>query len=561
MAEYRVRLTDETIGRLLSNNFFRLPSYQRPYMGGQEKLQSLLAELISAFKQRHRHYLGAIVTVRDDQQMLTLVDGQQRLVSISLIIAAIRSHFRTHGDDERASEIERTYLFSRRDLRTMSKVAHLSLAPDSNAAFRQIAEDTQEATSENESRWSKVMNDAAEFIAASVPEIGTSTESLIEFIEFLNNQVEVTFVVAPELDAVTIADNLRTQGISIGFPDSIKTYIFNTATSRAWEVEQLWQKFETILTMAGRTVEPDVFLRHYWNSRYDYVERQEGLLIRMQDTITSQQQAVDFCESLVQSVEHYASLFNSAHQVWTSISPSMQMYVLDLNAVQLSIMTPLVLSIVEFFSSNQQQLALQRLIAWSIRLIITEEQSADEPVARAISAAAGAISSRQLTTSADLEKRLKDDMPSNQEFQGQFGKWNCPKKNGALIRYVLRELEGYNRDILHVGAELIPSYGTDQVNPEHILPRSANNAEWPQFSAAEKISYLWRLGNMTLLASRPNAKEGNASFAAKKASYTSSAFTLTQLVGKESNWTPSSIEGHQAKLAKMAVKVWPLVRS
>jgi hypothetical protein len=93
-------------------------------------------------------------------------------------------------------------------------------------------------------------------------------------------------------------------------------------------------------------------------------------------------------------------------------------------------------------------------------------------------------------------------------------------------------------------------------NLEHILPQNPA-AGWEAFSDEELDIFVYRLGNMALMESGPNREVGNADYAAKKAAYAVSTFSLTRKVAEENeDWTPSRIEARQRALAKIATSVW-----
>ena len=93
-------------------------------------------------------------------------------------------------------------------------------------------------------------------------------------------------------------------------------------------------------------------------------------------------------------------------------------------------------------------------------------------------------------------------------------------------------------------------------NLEHILPQNPA-AGWEAFSDEELDIFVYRLGNMALMESGPNREVGNADYAAKKAAYAVSTFSLTRKVAEENeDGTPSRIEARQGALAKIATSVW-----
>jgi hypothetical protein len=70
--------------------------------------------------------------------------------------------------------------------------------------------------------------------------------------------------------------------------------------------------------------------------------------------------------------------------------------------------------------------------------------------------------------------------------------------------------------------------------------------------------YYKRIGNLTLLKQKVNSKIGNNGFSEKKKVYKISKLKITQGLVKNEKWGYSEIEERQKRLAKLALKAWPL---
>ncbi|MES2605938.1 MAG: DUF262 domain-containing protein, partial [Pseudomonadota bacterium] len=89
---------------------FRIPSYQRPYAWGRDQAQELLDDLLGALalapallSDAAPYFLGSIVLIKTDTvPEATVVDGQQRLTTLTILLSAIRA---TVGDDELQKDI------------------------------------------------------------------------------------------------------------------------------------------------------------------------------------------------------------------------------------------------------------------------------------------------------------------------------------------------------------------------------------------------------------------------------------------------------------------------
>ncbi len=113
----------KSIGEVLAstNSLFAVPSYQRDYSWEREQVQQLWKDIIDNIK-NHRseeYFMGAIV-INNSQQPEELIDGQQRLATISLLMCVIRDISKKYGKDKYSQKISDLYLGSSKFI-TMEK--------------------------------------------------------------------------------------------------------------------------------------------------------------------------------------------------------------------------------------------------------------------------------------------------------------------------------------------------------------------------------------------------------------------------------------------------------
>jgi hypothetical protein len=85
---HEVRLAD-----LFSDGYdFHIPNYQRPYAWEPEQAKQLLADLVDFMieKDQEPYFLGSIVLIKDTGPYAEVVDGQQRLTTLTILLAVLR---------------------------------------------------------------------------------------------------------------------------------------------------------------------------------------------------------------------------------------------------------------------------------------------------------------------------------------------------------------------------------------------------------------------------------------------------------------------------------------
>ena len=86
------------LSKILSSDFeYKIPVYQRPYAWTNEESSKLFEDLYSAFQSnaKNAYFLGSIILIKNQRsRIFDVVDGQQRLTTLTLLISAIISRFK-----------------------------------------------------------------------------------------------------------------------------------------------------------------------------------------------------------------------------------------------------------------------------------------------------------------------------------------------------------------------------------------------------------------------------------------------------------------------------------
>ena len=107
-----IRIQLEGIGHLLQDSRLAVPPYQRSYAWAEKNITQLFRDLSTALvEQEQEYFLGSIVLIDSPGDRPFVVDGQQRLATITILLAAIRDYFDEKGD-QRSQNIERDYLLN-----------------------------------------------------------------------------------------------------------------------------------------------------------------------------------------------------------------------------------------------------------------------------------------------------------------------------------------------------------------------------------------------------------------------------------------------------------------
>jgi uncharacterized protein with ParB-like and HNH nuclease domain len=99
----KIESTDQDIRNLLSSGYFRIPRFQRPYSWTTENIQEFWDDVV-----RDRpvdYFIGSMVTFKEGSQRYAVVDGQQRLTTITILLAVLRNRLQAVGFEDLAKGI------------------------------------------------------------------------------------------------------------------------------------------------------------------------------------------------------------------------------------------------------------------------------------------------------------------------------------------------------------------------------------------------------------------------------------------------------------------------
>lgn len=126
-----IKPTDRTIKTLLDTGFYKIPRFQRPYSWDKENVDDFWTDVTSADPD---YFIGSFVLYHEhvNSDVFMVVDGQQRLTTITLLLAAVRNAFHTLGHKGLATGVQK--LIEREDI---NNERHYVLRTETSYPFMQ----------------------------------------------------------------------------------------------------------------------------------------------------------------------------------------------------------------------------------------------------------------------------------------------------------------------------------------------------------------------------------------------------------------------------------------
>ncbi|MCI0565221.1 MAG: DUF262 domain-containing protein, partial [Nitrososphaera sp.] len=342
----------QTVGEILSAGFrYKVPAHQRDFSWTLEEVEQLWSDILDAIgEDLTEYFLGTIVVQESrDTKTRTIIDGQQRLATLSMILSAIRMVHKEHKD-ERAEEVYKDFL-GIRDRRSRVTEPRLSLNEINEPVFqRLVVEDASdddlslEIADRSAAPSNLLLSRAAQYMRHVVRERTKQSKKyedfLLELEEFIGDRVVLILVaVGDEADAYLIFETLNDRGLELSISDLLKNYIFSKAGNRLETVRKQWQEMAVILGTQDQTQ----FLRHYWLSKYGVV-RERDLYREMKRKFNSQSAVLRLMSELRDGADKYAAISLVDHGIWKDYGTGVRKNLETLQIFNLSQFKPLLLA-------------------------------------------------------------------------------------------------------------------------------------------------------------------------------------------------------------------------
>ncbi len=553
-----------TLNTIMGNGkSYQIPMYQRDYSWDKEDWEDLWNDILE-LPQDRTHYLGYLVLqqMNETEETFWVIDGQQRLTTVSLIALAIIALLKKWSEQgieqdnnkiRYEKEIER-YLgnFSTSKLTLSPK---LTLNRNNNDFYKSWMLNFRQPPSLSKLKPStKLMQQAFNFYYQKIEEMFDTQKSGAELTDFLektigNGLVFTTISVQNDLDAFKVFETLNARGVKLSPADLLKNYLFSQVSKSSQleldESERRWQNINDTL----RNNEISTYLRHYWNSKYK-LKRQPELFKALKKEISESGnpaiRAFDLLSDLEYQVVYYSAFGNPSDDLWNK---SERKYLKVLNLLEVTTCYSLMLAALHKLNRLHFEVILRELVQITLRYNLSGLNPNEAE--RLFSEVANRISNNELTDPRSIALALKPIYVPNDNFEIAFSSLSIStRRKKDLVKYLLISIENQisNSDYQFEDASS---------TIEHILPENPGIIWEDNFPPDIQEEFIYRVGNYTLLSASVNNKLNNEmSFSDKLKQYEQSKYKLSNEYCQYDKFTPEIIQLRQDQMAKVAKGIW-----
>lgn len=568
MAGTNFKTENNTFRKLLGNGLtYRIPAFQRDYSWDEGEWEDLWRDLQDTLQEGGQgHYMGYLVLQSSDDKSFEVIDGQQRLTTISILVLAvlkalerlIESGVAPDENRRRAEQLRSSYL-GFLDPITLVARPKLTLNRNNDRYWRIHLMPLTPLPKRGFRASEHLLRRAFEWFDAKVGALvvgkGDPGRDLAEFLEKAADRLFFTVItVTDELNAYRVFETLNARGVRLSATDLLKNWLFSLLDqkgSSSHELGDLEERWENLVERLGAESFPE-FLRVHWNSRRA-ATRDGALFKTIRAAIRDRQAVFDLLREMGEDVDHYLALRSPELSAWT---PEARECVERLALFRVTRPFSMLIAARRRFADPEFLEVLRACVVISLRYNVICGNSTGEQE-RVYNDAALAIASGDLATAGQVVDALRTVYPSDETFRAAFTEKvlrTTQSRNGKLARYLLCAIERH----VGGGSELLEDSGSFGI--EHVLPQNPGE-EWGKFTESEAEALVYRLGNMTLLRSKTNHRVGNSGWPQKLAALQSSEFAISRKIAELSDdWTPERITKHQSWLARQAQAIWRIAK-
>ncbi len=537
---------------LTENKKYLIPAYQRPYSWSPDNAEQLIDDIYQSYlSDESEYFIGSMICINKGNNTFEVVDGQQRLTTLSLIISELKTLIDLQGvkDDLQkrilpidvySDETDEPRLVVRKKEYDLYKFYILQNKKEYKP---EKTTDTEQLFIDNSSTINKYLSNK-------------NQEDLRKIARYILQHVYVVLVQTDNVaSSFRLFNVLNNRGLPLSNADLLKNILFESASALKKDPSQIESAWSQIEDMVGVNKLDRFLTLHKLSEKKDRDRVLQKGLDSFETSLKNDfdDDAVEMSLMLVNSAKNYTKLVDVEFD-----NLSLKRKIISLTNLVTDEWLPPVMAFLnrmtrdgdltwtEFISFvtafekvymhgwlKKQVKSQREMVCYSALVAINNKKSCDEII----------FHINQHADNIGFIESIDRDLYE-------------PRPNQVnLIKAILLRLDLEQQD-----ESVLKTY-LGRITIEHILPQKLSNEYWTaRFNSNTHAMWVHKLGNLTLISGSKNSEAQNSGFDKKKSIYeklnNKSSFDLTREICKESEWDLHAIKQRHKKLKRCLIELW-----
>lgn len=322
-----------------------IPVYQRNYDWTVAQCQQLFNDLIEVIRDKHEHFFGSIVSVELDNGGRLIIDGQQRLATVSILLVALKNLLESGKlnavNKKLASKIFLYYIFS--DEVSDENKTKLQLIETDQVAFLKLFEGVEQQI--RESNITRNYN----FFCDHIPMLNVSADDIFNAVK----QLSIIDITLDESDdAQKIFESLNSTGLDLNEGDKIRNFILMNLSPEQQKrfYNEYWHRIEK-LTKSDKTLSYNVsgFVRDYLTVKTNKIPNESNIYVAFKKYKENIKLSI---EELLVDMLKYARYYKAIKSARTSSERANEI-LRRFHVLQVTVSIPYFLAVFDYYSEQK----------------------------------------------------------------------------------------------------------------------------------------------------------------------------------------------------------------
>jgi len=532
---------------------YLIPLYQRTYSWEREQCARLWSDIVNLHTtQREGHFVGSIVRIDEDSAagstLAMIIDGQQRLTTLTLLLVALRDYAATHSDcGVNPNKITDTLLLNQYETGN-AKYKLLLTQSDRDALIKKI-----EGAPISDTLKSRVLDNYGFFSG----QIGKGEIAPSDLYDAIGKLQIVDIVLDRQYDdPQAIFESLNSTGMDLKDSDLIRNHLLMGLDSATQTdvYNNIWRPTELLFDYEHQSELLDNFFRDYLTMKLGRIPRKNEVYKEFRAYHNGSGLTIrDLCQDIYSFAKHYSDMYfvRSGDAVLKSLYG-------DMKAIRMEVAYPFLLKVHDdcdkgLITIEELREILRLCVSYVLRRAVCDIPT--NSLNKTFATMKNDIRQFDYLNSVKAFFILLDsykEFPNDKRFLDTFLTRDIYHMNRC--GYILGRLENWDNK---------SAVNAEKLTIEHIIPQNPHlSADWVSALGSDweeiQKKYLHTIGNLTLTAY--NSEMSDSPFADKltmDGGFQQSALRLNKYVVTQITWGEPQVNERAAQLGEVAKKAWP----